>query len=151
MKDRDFLFGVTADMVYEIDRTAANNGGSRKLTAEEAIKLCEVDAAQAVKRLRDDAARPQLVKRVEWRGFAHWEWWVETERAGDEQYGEVVTGPSQAFTERGAWKKAHRAYVAALTALTPRGEGSAAYAAEPMCQCGIPFTRGCKTCKRADS
>jgi hypothetical protein len=142
MKDRDFLFGATADMVYELDRTAANNGGSRKLTAEEAIKLCEVDSAQAVKRLRDDAARPQLEKQLPVRKGLFCRSKVV------DQHGKVYASV-RTLTMWGNWRRLQRAYnderVRQMT-------GGTAYAAEPTCQHYVPFGVECGQCPpRADS
>lgn len=143
---------TTGDPLFVLDRTAKLHGGSRMLTPEEALELAATDAAAAVARIREHEARVVLVKRVEWRGFTSgWQWWVEAQRVGCEEHGDVVVRPRRAFTKRGGWRKAHRAYVAELIRQKLAGSGSAAYAMDPACQHYVPFARACKPCGRAEA
>lgn len=144
MKDRDFLFGATADMVYELDRTAANNGGSRKLTAEEAIKLAEVDRPQLVKRMREEG----MIRTDGPRHFLGeaptrfgWNWWVADLTTGKK----LVEG--RARTKWGMWRRRYRAYQRVLIA----EKSQPASPADPTCQHYVPFGVVCGQCPpRAD-
>lgn len=139
MKDRDFLFGATADMVYELDRTAATNGGSRKLSYEQAMALAEHDAAQLVKRLRDDAARPQLVKDMPVRKGLFCRSKVVDQHG--KTYASVRT-----LTMWGNWRRLDRAYNREHNNERVRQLASAAYAADPTCQHYVPFGVECDQC-----
>lgn len=145
--DSNFLFGATADHgagIFELDQGAKGSGGSKKLSYDEAMALAADDAATLVTRLNEHYRRPQLHKDVTWCGRMRWRWAVQ------DQHGEVyATG--RTLTQGGAWRKAHRAYVAVLTAQKLAGDGSAAYAMDPACQHYVPFAKPCEPCGRAEA